>query len=174
MPTSYNELLLSKDVFKDLDEGESFIYMDTAVMLNSKKVQAMIDLSQKTGFVLSITRKDFMCHTNQKVFEWFKESPANYMSMQSHIHAAMITVTKNSLSTIIMKAWVTCALDVNCISPPGSRLAPCCGCHRYDQSALQIILNHFYLYPTKSNLYLPAYGHDIENREIHQFYAFRP
>ena len=46
-----------------------------------------------------------------------------------------------------MRHWVDCAKKMECIAPEGSRLAPCnwsepifAGCHRYDQSALNLIL----------------------------------
>jgi hypothetical protein len=48
-------------------------------------------------------------------------------------------------------------IDKNCIAPPGSVLNPCCGCHRYDQSAITIIMSYFYGHPVDKN-YLPAYS----------------
>ena len=49
----------------------------------------------------------------------------------------------------VMKPWLKCAFTVDCISPRWSRLDGCLhvrrpkttGCHRYDMSALSIILN---------------------------------
>lgn len=49
----------------------------------------------------------------------------------------------------VMKPWLKCALTADCISPGWSRLDGCLhirrpkttGCHRYDMSALSIILN---------------------------------
>ena len=50
----------------------------------------------------------------------------------------------------LIKPWLDCALHQECIAPKGSRLRPCnfsdvghgryVGCHRYDQSALNLIL----------------------------------
>ena len=52
----------------------------------------------------------------------------------------------------IVQQWVLCAMDPGCISPLGAHKWPCLtnlqemdhnafiGCHRYDQSALSIIL----------------------------------
>ena len=49
-----------------------------------------------------------------------------------------------------IEPWLDCALHVECIAPKGSKLGPCAhtrnhdghyvGCHRYDQSALNLIL----------------------------------
>ena len=48
---------------------------------------------------------------------------------------------------MFLNLWVDCALHHECIAPHGSRLGPCdlskryyCNCHRYDQSALNLIL----------------------------------
>lgn len=133
-----------------------------------------MDYSKAIGFQIPVIPFNLTCYTNPKTFHWFHENPSDYLLMQRHIHAAMIFMTKNFLSTIVMKAWVTCALDVNCISPEGHRLAPCCGCHRYDQSALQVILSHFYWYPVNYKEYSPAYGHYFQSHDLYYFLGTRP
>ena len=58
------------------------------------------------------------------------------------------------MRTKFLSYWVDCALHQECIAPPGTKLVPCnfklgnenkgagmyIGCHRYDQSALAMIL----------------------------------
>ena len=56
----------------------------------------------------------------------------------------------NAIQEKLIKPWVDCALHRECIAPRGARLSPChftsihdgryVGCHRYDQSALNVIL----------------------------------
>ena len=51
----------------------------------------------------------------------------------------------------LLEPWLDCALHQECIAPEGSRAKPCLftneydghyiGCHRYDQSALNILMN---------------------------------
>ena len=161
-------------MFKTMEEGESFFYMDTAVVVKTNRLEGLINYSYDVGLVLPLTHHNFTCYTNEKMFDWFQETTSNFASINTHIHAAFLTVTKNFLSSIILKAWVTCALDVKCISPEGSRLAPCCGCHRYDQSALQIILTFFFNMPANSDLYHPPYGKDIEGSPFFNFVPHRP
>lgn len=67
------------------------------------------------------------------------------------IDANFLLFKKSILTSLIMKAWVTCALDESCIAPEGSRLSPCCGCHRYDQDALTIVTSYFYSHPFHPN-----------------------
>ena len=169
-----NFSLVLKDQLKDLAHGESLVYFDTAVVLKTGQIQGLVDFSKKPGFVLPINFHNFTCFTDANTFRWFNEDVSKYLPLGSHIHAAAIVATKNVISSLIMKAWVTCALDVNCISPEGSRLAPCCGCHRYDQSALQIILNHFFLFPSDFTNFFPAYGIHIENNQFYTFPDNRP
>ena len=55
-----------------------------------------------------------------------------------------------TMKEILIDPWLDCALHEECIAPPGAELWPChfsfhrdgryTGCHRYDQSALDIIL----------------------------------
>ena len=80
------------------------------------------------------------------MFNWFNGT-ADFYSVVDSIAANFMIFYNNFLYSLIMKAWVTCALDETCIAANGTRLAPCCGCHRYDQSAITIILSHFFHTP---------------------------
>lgn len=92
------------------------------------------------------------------MFTWFGEQAYTFNQIDS-IDANILLFSRSFLSTLIMKAWLTCALDTTCIAPVGSRLNPCCGCHRFDQSALTIITTYFYAHPKNDSiLELPAYG----------------
>lgn len=39
-----------------------------------------------------------------------------------------------------LQRWERCCLDLDCFAPPGASGQPCPGCHRYDQSALNLAL----------------------------------
>ena len=91
------------------------------------------------------------------MFDWFGEKSFDYDQLKT-IESDIIIVHKNFLTSLIMKAWVTCALDKNCIAPDGSKLDDCCGCHRYDQSALTIINGFFIGHSKNVSNVLPAYS----------------
>ena len=61
--------------------------------------------------------------------------------------ANFLAVTDTFLTRLIMKAWLTCALDPNCIVAPETE-AICDDAviprHRFDQSAMVTILTHFF------------------------------
>lgn len=64
----------------------------------------------------------------------------------------LLVVTDTFLSRLIMKAWLTCALEAECLMALGS-LSKCQGSssgrHRYDKSAMVIILTHFFFQNSK-------------------------
>lgn len=67
--------------------------------------------------------------------------------------ANFLAVTDTFLTRLIMKAWLTCALDPQCLIALDTVTR--CGAfegtiHRYDQSAMVIILSHFFFQGTRS------------------------
>ncbi len=76
------------------------------------------------------------------------------------LEANMVVVRRDSLvSSLAMKAWISCALECGCVAPLGtavdggllnwigSTCGKSCDCHRFDQSALTIITSFFYGFP---------------------------
>jgi hypothetical protein len=61
--------------------------------------------------------------------------------------ANFLVVTDTFLTRLIMKAWLTCALDPECLislTTPTLCSRHSAGVHRFDQSAMVIILTHFF------------------------------
>ena len=68
------------------------------------------------------------------------------------IEAGIMLIKTNEVAMHVLNLWRSCALEVSCIAPEGSRVSPCdygkgkpttiayIGCHRFDQSALNSIL----------------------------------
>ena len=72
----------------------------------------------------------FLFYLSPKMFDWFRLDIEPYEDMFT-IDANFLMFKRGFVTSLIMKAWVICALDSSCISPPGSRLYRCCGCHRF-------------------------------------------
>ena len=94
-----------------------------------------------------------VCFTHPKMFDWFGESYINYKPLNT-IEANFIMLNDNFLTSLIIKTWVTCALDRDCIAPIGSSLncterncEQLSSCHRYDQDALTISIGYFIGHP---------------------------
>ena len=67
--------------------------------------------------------------------------------------ANFLAVTDTFLTRLIMKAWLTCALDKDCLiadDTPTLCNRHSTGAHRFDQSAMVIILTHFFFQGKRS------------------------
>jgi len=95
------------------------------------------------------------CFTLSGTFSWFNETSSSFDDIYI-AEAGFVAVTDNFLSRLVLKTWVTCALDVNCIAPLNSK-AQCrrqggtTGLHRYDQSAMVTVLSFFFFQSTRQN-----------------------
>jgi len=56
------------------------------------------------------------------MFQWFKETADDYSFIPS-LEANIIIFKRSVVTSLIMKAWVTCALDKDCIAPPGIKIS---------------------------------------------------
>lgn len=122
-----------------------------------------MDASRDTGVLTRYLRQlSLVCFTDPRMFEWFGENAKNFENVRT-LEANFIIVTKNFLTSLIMKAWVTCALDQSCIAPEGAHIygginnwingcsEKHCGCHRFDQDAFTIVNTYFYGFPFDDN-----------------------
>jgi hypothetical protein len=92
------------------------------------------------------------------MFNYFKISQPEAIGSIDQMEATIGIFYRNFLNALIMKAWTQCALDVDCMAN-GCLRCRCCshtGCHRFDQSALTMIISFFFQYP-KSQRYSPAH-----------------
>jgi hypothetical protein len=105
------------------------MYIDSSIRLRSNRIDSIVEAVKTTGFLAQYIAIDFVCYTNPRMFEWFGETARMYNHLLA-IEANFIVMYRNFINSLLMKAWVHCALDKNCIAPPGSRLYRCCGCHR--------------------------------------------
>lgn len=103
-----------------------------------------------------------VAYTDMKMFEYLKEPRCCYMESALIDISTMVFYRTNITWSVIMKPWLKCALNSACIAPPKSRYSGCfemrspktTGCHRYDQSALSIILDRVYQISFKSEKYI--------------------
>lgn len=118
-------------------------YVDSSVQFNNKVEQSLLKTIKNIGILTQYIEFQLICYTNPKTFDWFGGTLKEFERFYT-IDANTILFHRNFLTSLILKAWVTCALDTSCIAPIGSQLYKCCGCHRYDQDALTIINTFFY------------------------------
>ncbi len=117
-----------------LQEFKTVLYVDSSIKFISNNISSVLCTIKDIG---SMARQligfKLPCFTDSKMFKWFKESTNDYEKIDS-IEASLTYFENNFITEMIMKAWVTCALDENCMAPKGSRLrnlnTSClsCGC----------------------------------------------
>jgi len=99
--------------------------------------------------------------TNTAMFDHLKESRCCSVEPSMIDTSVMVFYRTNTAWLDIMEPWLKCALNVGYIDPLKSRFSGCLegrspketGCHRYDQSALSIIVERMYKFTTKRDSY---------------------
>ena len=91
-------------------------------------------------------------YTHDGTLRYFNISRDQYQDVDMFAATYFLIKRIPIIEKTVIHQWVLCAMDVGCISPPGSKKWPCLtklqendhnafiGCHRYDQSALSIAL----------------------------------
>ena len=161
--------------------------MDTSIRFRSDKILKLFPMVKRVGMLTRYLNLNLTCYTDRRMFEWFQQTPLEF----SHLHtieANIILLHNNLLTKLVMKSWVTCALDASCIAPDGASiygsvsewnwLGPdCskCGCHRFDQDALTVVASFFYAHPVGFKRF-PAYAlngleadFEIKRRDVAQY-----
>ena len=101
-------------------------------------------------FVATSVSIDIVPMTHNKTLEYLnvaRESMRNLTTIQAGCWVIWLTEKTKRL----LNSWADCALHKECIAPEGATVGGCdlglarqdvhyCGCHRYDQSALDVIL----------------------------------
>ena len=151
-----HHLISLKNVIKEtLKSYKRVLYIDSSIQILNGNIGNQIAKLKKTSMLTQMISLKLNCYTNPLMYKWFGETNETYKEFRT-IEANILLFERSFLSMLLMKAWVTCALDKSCISPPGSKLLPCCGCHRYDQDAITVVNSFFYTFP-KQYIMLPAF-----------------
>lgn len=93
-------------------------------------------------------------HTHVQMFKYFSEDPCLYKNI-GEIEAGNLVFRKSNVTDIVLRQWAACALVEGCISPAKSKRfcernademddSLIGHCHRFDQSALSILLRRLY------------------------------
>ncbi|CAF3315437.1 unnamed protein product [Rotaria socialis] len=130
----------------------SIIYGDTSIRYKTSNFDRLLVDNLIRGFSCRELPGHYLpCFTLTRTFSWFNETFSTFNDIYI-AEAGFLAVTDNFLSRLILKTWVTCALDSNCIAPSKSksqckRVSGTRIIHRYDQSAMVTALS-FYFFPS--------------------------
>ncbi|CAF4761073.1 unnamed protein product [Rotaria socialis] len=131
----------------------TIIYGDASARFNSNSFNPVLIDNYIRGFAARELPDHYLsCFTRTGTFDWFNQSYSQFDEIYMS-EANFLVVTDTFLTRLMMKAWLTCALESKCLIAYESQ-SKCRGSsttyHRYDQSAMVIILTHFFFPGTKS------------------------
>ncbi|XP_052791359.1 uncharacterized protein LOC128225544 [Mya arenaria] len=130
-----------------LDSSVRFISGDLEPTLSLARAHgALYNVHHDEHNVLGITRQ-----TDARTFTFLKEDTCKFKPF-AEVSATTVLFYFNSITKAVVKAWVKCALNEDCIAPKGSNLKIICDlkdsrdgrCHRFDQSVLGILFRRIY------------------------------
>lgn len=143
--------------------------MDTSIKILNNEINHIIETVKDVGILTRYIELLVPCFTDERMFSWFNEQSAYFEEIYTVEANLLIFNRNNFLTSLIMKSWVSCALERDCIAPTGAHIyggpsnwwngcgPTSCGCHRFDQAALAIVNTYFYGYPSNFKI-KPAFS----------------
>lgn len=124
--------------------------MDVQYAFTTGEISHLVNRAEKEGIVSWTINQPTSALTHPRMFDCFNTKQEKFffhrMVQPNHI----ILYNINSIHFGVMFHWVKCALVPNCIAPIGAQNSGCrfdkkplyrySGCHRYDMSALNVVL----------------------------------
>ncbi|GIY57334.1 uncharacterized protein CDAR_526121 [Caerostris darwini] len=133
-----------------LNQAGAVIMMDVQYIFTSGDIHTIINRAEKDGIVAWPINQPTSALTHPRMFDYFNTKQEKFffhrMVQPNHI----VLYNRDIVHSKIMYYWVKCALVPNCIAPIGAQNSGCrfdkkplyrySGCHRYDMSALNVVL----------------------------------
>lgn len=132
-------------------------WVDASVRFVSSDLQLPVKYLREYNILFFTYDKvhNIALHSYRTMFNYFSEDPCLYKTF-GEVEAGNVAFRKSHVADVVLRQWVSCALDIDCIAPASATKN--CGkmlvgemsdalighCHRYDQSALSIILRRLY------------------------------
>ena len=141
--------IIVAEVFQEY--GHVF-WVDTSVRFLSNDLKEPLRYLKQSKFLYFTYGADMNIgqHTMIQTFSYFKEHPCPYGSF-GEVESGNTGFYDSHVTRVVVKKWLSCALIEDCIAPQGHKKrctqpkSTVTGtCHRYDQSALGIMLRRLY------------------------------
>ena len=162
-----------------LREYNGVLWLDTDALLHDSNLAPMFQALQETDGALCLRFSDHSTFavTHPGMYEYLPTDLTAARGKQWGANAMFLYRTQSIFLNVI-QWWVLCALEISCMAVNHNSTRFCsfgenpdqfntyAGCHRFDQSALNILLlNHFDL---------NVWKYVIWKHEILKIYVFRP
>lgn len=143
-------------------------WVDASVKFTMWNISRAIKHTKQNGVLFfvstdSIANASMTSHTDVRTFKYLNEDICKFRQL-GEVWATTVMFYYNQISRAIVQAWVSCALNRDCIAPPGTENMLTCHpgvredghCHRFDQSVLSILIRRLFhernLYPVDERL----------------------
>ncbi|KAL5014065.1 hypothetical protein ScPMuIL_008335 [Solemya velum] len=148
-PICIQEMLTEYDLILWSDSTDSFI---------TGQISQSVEQAIENGILAWTIPQPTSAITHPKMFEYFEMDKENYIFHRAVKASQLIIYNTDHIHKELMLPWVRCSLAEECINPTGAQSVGCkepkplylySGCHRYDMSALNVILGHMFNYTSK-------------------------
>ncbi|XP_023236948.1 uncharacterized protein LOC111636028 [Centruroides sculpturatus] len=139
-----------------LDQAGAVIWMDVNFKIISSQIDGVLQKAQKEGLVSWSIDQPTSTLTHPKMFDYFQTRQDNFYFHRMVEPSHILLYNTGLIHQHLMLPWVQCALTPDCIAPIGAQSSGCrfdkkplyrySGCHRYDMSALNVILGIMFDY----------------------------
>ncbi|XP_063228177.1 uncharacterized protein LOC134534080 [Bacillus rossius redtenbacheri] len=137
-----------------LNKAGAVLFLESDQRLVSGRVDSLVGRARETGVASWATRHATSSLTHPKMFDYFRTSAESFLFLPMVEAGRLLLFNTPAVHSGVMLPWVQCALTHDCILPIGAQSGGCrfnkkpqyryAGCHRYDESALNIVLGlHF-------------------------------
>lgn len=131
-------------------------WMDSSIRLTTNDIDSAITYAKQNSMLYTVTTSDrvklsLTKQTDKRTFKFLGEDRCKFRPF-GETWATTVMFHYDRLSRAVVQAWATCALNRDCIAPPGSLEKLACHmeqtfdgrCHRFDQSVLSIITRRLF------------------------------
>ncbi|XP_013783144.1 uncharacterized protein LOC106467345 [Limulus polyphemus] len=137
-----------------LNKAGAVLWLDIQFRFNKTLPSSVLKNAEQKGLVAWKLDHPTSSLTHQKMFDYFHISQEYYYFHHMVDPSHIILYNTESIHHKLMLPWVQCALTLDCIAPIGAQGSGCrfnkkpmyrySGCHRYDMSALNVVLGLMY------------------------------
>nr|CAD7596667.1 unnamed protein product [Timema genevievae] len=143
-----------------LNKAGVVLFLECDHRLVSGQLELLVKQATEEGGVVSwATYHPTSSLTHPKMFDYFQTTAESFLFLPMVEASTLLLVNVEGVHAKIMLPWVQCALTQDCILPIGAQSGGCrfnkkpqyrySGCHRYDGSALNIVLGLYFGFDEK-------------------------
>jgi hypothetical protein len=131
---SKGKLFAWRIVNKTLHKYKSIFWLDAGSTV-AGPITPIEDVIQRTGLMLVKGQDNDMKEKSaEATYEWFNATKATFKAGPHSINTQAFLYPSGYVESVVLPNAL-CAMDPNCITPPGANLAN----HRYDQTTISIL-----------------------------------